>query len=419
MIFLLAIVVVVAAVVAGLMLFGASAGDRSSRKTSTGSVPGLPVRPIVAAGLVGMFVLLAGAVVMTVGLGGSEPDATQPESRHPASTVPGPPRSSQPDGRPSIPSPAPTPAQAVSDPAGLPILAVRASDPERFGPEATADALQPESVVRVHATGFDEFETGWVEQCFGGLGRPVSCDRPFPVQFGVNGATDFQYLLRSSLAPGGCRSGTSTCTLRVTGTSSGRQGVIRTLFLDRATSARIDVEPSTGVTDGEAVVVTVTGFPPNAGLTATLCAPPRGYDTRRCAAEGATDGFRADAGGSGRTSLVVRSGPLGTDRVMCGPRDPCGVAVVTDDGFEAAPVVPLGFSRGPGAGYDPWRLAGGLAFAATLGAVAVIVARTTDWTKPSEAATPEVDGADLQTGSSLDDLFGTDEELEERYPAEL
>jgi hypothetical protein len=40
----------------------------------------------------------------------------------------------------------------------------------------------------------------------------------------------------------------------------------------------------------------------------------------------------------------------------------------------------------------------------------------TDWTKPTEAATPELDDSDLRTGQSLDDLFGTDEELDEREP---
>jgi len=54
--------------------------------------------------------------------------------------------------------------------------------------------------------------------------------------------------------------------------------------------------------------------------------------------------------------------------------------------------------------------------ALALATTALAIAVRTDWTKPTEAATPALDDSDLRTGSSLDDLFGTDEELDERDP---
>ena len=150
-----------------------------------------------------------------------------------------------------------------------------------------------------------------------------------------------------------------------------------------------------------------------------LCAPPSGYDPRRCGSAGGAATFTTGPDGQGGTYLPIRAGRLGTEGEPCGPRITCGVSVVTDEGFVAAPVVPIRFSRGPGAAYEPRRVAVGLAIALVLSAIAVALARTTDWHKPTEAATPEVDGADLQTDLTLDQLFGTDEEIDARDPVEL
>jgi hypothetical protein len=106
----------------------------------------------------------------------------------------------------------------------------------------------------------------------------------------------------------------------------------------------------------------------------------------------------------------------GSSRHGCGARHPCAVSVFVADGHLAASAVPIRFPSGVAASYDTGRLATGLGIALALAAAAVLLAVTTDWTKPTEALAPELEGADLQTAASLDDLFGTDAELDERDP---
>jgi hypothetical protein len=89
---------------------------------------------------------------------------------------------------------------------------------------------------------------------------------------------------------------------------------------------------------------------------------------------------------------------------------------VVGGGFVAAAAVPITFSLGPGVAYDADRVVPGLLVALVLVAVAAALAVRTDWTKPTEAATPALDDADLRADRSLDELFGTDEQLDERDP---
>lgn len=206
----------------------------------------------------------------------------------------------------------------------------------------------------------------------------------------------------------------ATCTLEMVGAASGRRAEAQTV-VGETRQGQIRVTPRSGLRDGEAVAVAVTGFPAGSSATALLCAPLGGYDVRHCDPR-ATSEFHVGADGSGATELKVRTGRLGTAGARCGPRDDCGVQVVTSAGFVAAPVVPLQFSLGPGASYNRTRLAVGFGVGGLLLLLAIVLVRRTDWTKPTEAATPEVDAADLETEKSLDELFGTDEELEARDP---
>lgn len=323
-------------------------------------------------------------------------------------------------GRP-VPEPASPPRRAPAarinpEPMDLPVVVVRPVDHERFTTERPVDGLRPDSVVQVAAIGFEAFELGRVEQCVSELGRLAACGRPFPVQFGEDGRADFQYRVRNAFAPGGCRSGRATCLLRVSGDGSGLRGETQTVFIDRLTPASIGVEPSSGLAVVEAASVTVSGFPPGLPVTALLCLPPGTYDVRRCGPPGPSATFKVGPDGAGSGELTVKGGPLGTDLVPCDHRQPCAVAVLSGDGFAAAASIPVTFSLGPGASYDPQRLSVGLTAAVLLGLVALLVARRTDWTKPAEAATPEADAADLRAGASLDDLFGTDAQLEARDP---
>lgn len=390
-------VIIVAAVAAAVLGIG-----------GLGRGTGVPAALLIGAAALAFLVLLAVLAFGLQGFGSSSDDDAAP-----ARSVPRPvPRAG--------PTPATTPPESRIEPSArdLPVLGVAASDPVQFAPHSVAGVLQPESVVRVRATGFGSFEAGTVEQCVTELGRRTSCVPGLPVQFDENGNAEFQFQLRA-FAPGDCRTGQPTCMLRVRGMTSRRQGTVHTVFVDGPPQGRITVEPRRGLADGDVVRVSVSGFPANVSATAVLCAPPSGYDVRRCGLAGREATFTVGTDGAGHTDLAVRAGPLGTERAPCGPRATCAVSVVTEHGFVAAPVVPIRFSLGPGASYEPRRLAVGLSLAALLVALALLLVRTTDWTKPTEAATPQVDAADLETGLSLDDLFGTDEELDAADPVEL
>lgn len=363
---------------------------------------GLPRGAAVGAGVVMFLVLVVVAVSGLRGLG-DFPDDSAPAGPAPTTRRAGPTLSSR----------------TEAAPADLPVVEMKATDPDAFAPDNVVTGLQPPGVVRVRASGFDALERGRVEQCVTEFGRLPSCTPAFPLQFDEHGRADFQFRLDGSFPAGGCRWGRPTCELRVRGAASGLLGTAQTVFVDSPRRGRVTVEPRADIVEGGVVKVSVSDFPPNGSATAMLCAPPAGYDPRRCGAAGGTATFAVDAAGSGRTDLEVGAGPLGSGDRRCGPRVACVVTVVTDDGFVAAPVVALRFSRGPGASYDPGRLAAGLSIAAVLSAVAFALARRTDWRKPTEAATPDVDRADLETGLTLDELFGTDEELDASDPVQL
>jgi len=286
-----------------------------------------------------------------------------------------------------------------------PVVAMRAATEDRFADDSVISAVRPGSVVQVRASGFRSFEMGVIEQCVNQRGRPTGCTAAFPVQFGEEGQADFQFELRDTSVPDLCRRGRPTCLLQVTGRDSGRTARARALYVDAIPSGQVHLEPSGPLREGQPLAVSVTGFPPDTLATAMMCAPPWGYDADRCGAPGETSTFPVGADGSGHTTFVVRTGPVGNDGVLCGSRETCAVSVVADESFVAAPVVPIRFARGTGASYTPWRLAAGLALALALFAVAVGLARATDWAKPTEADAPDLDNADLQADADLDDRF--------------
>ena len=128
------------------------------------------------------------------------------------------------------------------------------------------------------------------------------------------------------------------------------------MLVDRLTPGEVRIEPGGPLADGQTVGVLVSGFPPGTTATAVLCAPPEGYDARRCGAPEPSSTFAVDPAGAGRTTLKVAAGRLGSDTALCGPRRLCGIAVVVNGGFVAAPVTPVRFSAGPGVDYDGARV---------------------------------------------------------------
>ena len=392
---ILAVLLLIALGGAGLLGMGVLSGD--SRKDRTGLLA------VISAPLV----LVAGAVILAVlllGVGGMRSGDRGPDVA-PATTVAARPSSA------TLP-----PAARVQSGRPIPVVVMHAADENRFLPYFPISGLVPDAVVRVKVDGFEWHEQGSVRQCVVELGHQTACGEPFPVQFDGDGRADFQFAVRGDIAAGGCRIGQPTCLLRVTGESDARQASVQTVLVDSLTTGEVRIEPAGPLADGQSVDVIVSGFPPRTTATAVLCAPPEVYDARRCGSPEPASTFTIDSAGAGRTRLTVAAGRLGSDAALCGPRRVCGIAVVVGGGFVAAPVAPVQFSRGPGVAYDGGRVLAGVLTAMVLLGAGLVIARRTDWTKPTEAATPDLDRADLRTGQSLDDLFGTEEQLDERDP---
>ncbi len=406
MIVLIALAVVVVAVVAaGLLGIGTLSGDnRQGRRAGVLTALAVPVVAVI--GVVLLAVLALGVLGARSGSHEEQPaavpsPAAATTTTTTAVTAPGP-----------RPSGATVPRATLQPVAGnLPVVPIRAADDNRqFSPYPVVHGLAAESVVEVRAEGFAEFERGSIEQCVIEVARQTACSAAFPVQFDVDGRADFQFAVRAEIAPGRCRVGQATCLLRLTGNESRRRGVAQTIVGDQAAAGRVTVVPDRGIVDGQEVAVSVRGFPPGTSATAVVCAPPEPYDVGRCTDATPVSTFTVDGEGGGRTTLVVGTGRL------CGPGRPCGVTVVVGAGFVAAPTAPITFSTGPGVAYDRERVVPGVAVALVLVAAAFGIARRTDWAKPTEADTPDLDDADLRSDRSLDDLFGTDEDLNERDP---
>jgi hypothetical protein len=105
-----------------------------------------------------------------------------------------------------------------------------------------------------------------------------------------------------------------------------------------------------------------------------------------------------DPDGIGRTTLPVREGRVGSGGGSCGGSSQCGIVVTHPKSAVPEAFVAIGFSEGPSAQYDARRWMAGLSIAGALLALAVYFARSTDWRKPTEADTPDLDAATFAEG---------------------
>jgi len=305
-------------------------------------------------------------------------------------------------------APAPAAGTALARPPRLPRVDLDRAERERGSVPGVLDGLPADGVVVVRAVGFGWVERGRVELCTPRAGRPPACTGAFPVQFDEDGDAEVQYLLPAAVVPGGCRAGGPTCLIRVTGDDDARWAARQVVLVDRVGPARVAVTPSTGLREGAVIEVRVRGLTPGTRATAAVCTAPGLGDLSGCREP--TPGFTADSSGAGVIRLAL------DEATPCGPRRGCAVVVLSGNGFVAAPAFPVRFSLGPGPRYHGGRLGAGLLVAAVFLGIALALVRTTDWGAPSEGSTPELDGADLETERNLDELFGTDEELDAAYP---
>ena len=144
------------------------------------------------------------------------------------------------------------------------------------------------------------------------------------------------------------------------------------------------------------VRISVTGFVPGERVQAMLCAAPYTHGSERCGAPGPVAPFTIDADGTGRVAMVVKGGRVGSD----------GSLVRSERAVRDRRVVPA-FLRTRNR--VPHRVRG-----RTVGTLRraldcspdspppscsscspTYLVRTTDWRKPSEADTPDLDRAVL------------------------
>jgi hypothetical protein len=325
------------------------------------------------------------ALLLTVGVGGDPgPDSPRASVTTRFTTTP------------SIPLPVTTTSQFVQrsrsgDAVGVQDATMYAVTADTFASSPPhVDRLAAESVLRILAIGFEANATGTIEQC-----TATSCGNRFPVVFDFQGVARLQYLVSASFAdadasPTRCRAADPPCAVHLR--SQGSSAFLTTVFGDAARPApRVTLEPNAALQDGAKVRVVATGFTPGEQLEASLCAAPDTFGARRCGPPAPVARLEIDGEGRGETLLTVRTGRVGTERALCGRGTKCVIVVGRPRSRIPAPAVPVAFSAGPGVRYQPARWLMGIAIALVLLTLASLLIRTTDWRKPTEADTPELD----------------------------
>lgn len=383
------LVVIVAVVLVGtavvVLLGGVSAftgghGDEGHRRAE-GTMPVFGIA--VGASLLVLSVVVGGGVLVGRGSGNRD-EAPEPANRSGLGTTT-PPTSPRAD----VVAPA---AGSVEGRTLLgPAVRVRAADDATFADVPVLDGLADGTVLRLTASGFVPDTDGTVALCRNTPSGPARCRGAFPVRFDGVGTARFQYLV---VRDGAGRCGPDDgCVLAVTGIEE-RLGTVAIVF-DAAAPApgRLAITPRSGLEDGQAVQVRLTGFPPGARVQLAQCVPPGQPVAGRCGAPGPVVPVTVGGDGRASASFPVRAGSVGSGHHPCHRGRVCAVAVTTVEGAVLAPVVSITFSAGRGASYDGGRLIVGLLVATALAGLATWLVRNTDWREPSEAATPELDAA--------------------------
>jgi hypothetical protein len=281
-------------------------------------------------------------------------------------------------------------------PSGGPAVVMAATRPADYGLRSFAvDKLAERSVLDVTIIGFEEDSTGVIEQCSVG-----GCANPFPVSFDFNGRARIQYLVRDDFAsgfetPSTCRAGQPACVVRVH--SDEHFAYLSTVFHGPASlppTVTVAGSPA-NIVDGTRVQVLATGFTPGDRVQAMFCVALDTFGSKHCGRPGPVAPFTIGPDGTGSTTLAVREGHVGSEGASCGSASRCAVVVTHPRSAVPEAFVAVEFSNGPAAQYDVTRSIAGLGLAAALLALACFLVRRTDWRKPTEAETPELDDADL------------------------
>lgn len=128
---------------------------------------------------------------------------------------------------------------------------------------------------------------------------------------------------------GGSKKTTASSTTEAPPTTIGSTSTTAAPTPTTAAAAKqtLTITPSTGLADGQTVHLVASGFHSNENLGVTQCAA-KGAQTGMgdCDVNGIKP-ITADAAGTVTTDFVVKKGPFGSNKVICGPSQPCLVSV--------------------------------------------------------------------------------------------
>jgi hypothetical protein len=323
----------------------------------------------VRAGLTTFGVGVGGVIVvvlaLAVGVGvGPVSDSEDDQRATPRSTVTTPPTTEPAPDRP------PSAAGHADGRALLHLVASDSSEPPAAVP--VLEHLVDRDVLRVRVSGLTPDTGGQVRQCRRTPGGFAACRNHFPIQVAGDGVATFQYQVVSG-GPNGCGPDDSCAVL--VGPDRGTRAFAYTVFGAPAPSpARLRIEPGGPYEEGQRVEVAASGLPAGAAAGIAYCSP-------RC---GRVQRVRVGADGVGRATVTMRP--------RCDGRR-CSIALVGSGPRDARASVR--FVPAPVPDHDAKRIVIGLSGAGATLLLAWWVARRTDWAPPSEAATPDLDAAEL------------------------
>jgi hypothetical protein len=217
------------------------------------------------------------------------------------------------------------------------------------------------------------------------------CRDTFPVRFDGAGQARIQYLATATVGDVRCTA-SAACAVVLRGEKGATPALVYTVFGPSAPRpGRVRLEPAASLRDGQVVQVAMEGYPASSNVRVMLCAAPATAGDEACGSPGSSVDVSTDGEGRAASAFTVRAGRVGRSQRPCGRGAYCGLVAVAADGPMTAAVAPISFSAGAGAGYNTARLVPGLGLAIVFGVAVVWLIRRTDWSAPSEAATPELD----------------------------
>lgn len=299
--------------------------------------------------------------------------------------------------RTATPPPQPTPSSESADAPtpthGLVDVEIAAPSDDGFVLPPTVGGLAEGAVLSVVATGFPVDTTGQASQC-AAAGVIDRCANRISVRFDDEGVARFQYLVRPDVAALACGPD-HACSVVVAGDAGEPAARVATVFGAPApVPPRVAVTPQRDLTNGDVVRVQLEGFAPRTQVAVVQCVAPALSGRLACGAPGPVVEVDIDDGGRATASVTVRAGAVGTAGHSCDRRHACGLVVLGGSAV-AAPPESLSFAASAGAGYSWPRVLMGVAAAVALLLAATWLVRTTDWSPPSEAATPGLDSLEL------------------------